>query len=50
MHIDGALFYIDSATPDPVQKLLSVEGPFRVAHEEFEEPKFRGTNVDIVSP
>ena len=21
-----------------------------VAHEEFEEPKFRGTNVDIVSP
>jgi hypothetical protein len=48
VHIDGPFLYIDGSAPDPVEELLPVEGPFRVAHEELEEAKFRRADVDIV--
>ena len=43
MHVDGALFHVDVAAPDPIEQLLTGVDPVRVAHEELEHAVFGGT-------
>ncbi len=46
MHIDRALFHVDVATPDAIEKLVPGIDALRVSHEEFEHPVFRRTERD----
>src|SRR3546814_6926993 len=45
MHIDGALFYIDIAAPDLIERLAARVGTFLVGHEELQQAVFGWTHL-----
>ena len=46
MHIDRAQLDMDVVAPDGVEQFLAREHAARVAQEEFQQPEFRGTQMD----
>src|SRR6202022_4038733 len=42
VHVDGALFHVDVATPDPVKELITGVNPLGVCHEELEHAVLSG--------
>ena len=47
MHVDGALFDVSIAPPDPVEQLPAAEYPLGVGHEKMQQPVFGGAERDL---
>ena len=45
VHVHGALFDVDPATPDTIKQLRSIKRSIRVAQQKLQQPEFSWTDV-----